>query len=484
MKKFLALALAFVMVAAVSIAGTIAYFTDDQNQINVMTVGNVQVKLQEKQRTEDGSALEPFEQGKELSPLVGSAQTKDRDQWGQPTLNNYVDKIVYATNTGESDAYIRFLVAIPCALIPDPTDSTDNPLHWNYGNRVDITGEGKYNDVAYADSDWAKLFTYADIEVDGKAAEVTINGVEHWVTYFTMQEALAPGADSLAVMSGVYLDNRVDYDADLGVYTFNGEAIGYDFSNGVQIPVVLQAVQTDGWDSIDQAFEEAYGKLTVANAEAWFSGAEAVVGDNDGTAMAGRDTNVVGVQAAAGTYSNLTIVDDTTDYVDGGKYFRALYGSVDGDVVIKDSYLQGTYAMNVTTQAEDVTLTAVNTTFDGWVSYSGFESATFNGCTFIGDAIHSDYNEEDWTYGSQCRVAAYDNTTLINCEFGENFCIGDRKDGVTFALVNCYKNGVKVTAENFNELLNNPELNGVYTMYAGNDVTITVDGVEVVLPEA
>lgn len=264
MKKYIVMALALVLVASLSVAGTVAYFTDDESQINTVTVGKVDLVLEEKQRTEDGSALEDFVQNKEITPLVGSAQG-DKDQWGQPVAKNYVDKIVYATNTGNKDAYVRVLVALPKELVK-PDSISDNILHWSFGNRVDITGTGKYNTVAYADSDWAKDFEYVTLE-----DSVTIDGAEYMVTAFTMQRALAPEKSSLAVMAGMYLDKRVDYDDELGKYTFDGVAFDYDLSQGVEVPVLLQGVQTDGWDSIEQAFEESFGEINVANAEEWFA---------------------------------------------------------------------------------------------------------------------------------------------------------------------------------------------------------------------
>lgn len=277
MKKIIALLLTVVLTATAAIGGTVAYFTDTEDVTNTMTVGKVDVSLVEKQRSDDGTELVDFAQNKEITPLVGSAQG-EKDKFGMPVAENYIDKIVYATNNTGKDAYIRFLVAIPVGLIPDANDD-QAPLHWSFGNRVDITGNSKYNNVAYADSDWAKQFTYGDVGADGTAAEVTINGVEHWVTVFTMTEALAGNKTSLAVMAGLYLDNRVDYDEENSYYTFNGTKIDYDFSNGIKIPVLLQAVQTDGWKATDDkavydvAFDTAFGALTVANAEKWFADA-------------------------------------------------------------------------------------------------------------------------------------------------------------------------------------------------------------------
>ena len=93
-KKVLAAA-SYVMVAALAIGGTVAYFTDKESAVNVMTMGaGVDIELIEQQRDGEGG-LEDFEQGKELLPIVGSAQgTTNKDKYGMPLAGNYVDKIV------------------------------------------------------------------------------------------------------------------------------------------------------------------------------------------------------------------------------------------------------------------------------------------------------------------------------------------------------------------------------------------------------
>lgn len=369
LKNILLSGLSLVLVAVIAIGGTVAYLTDTDSDVNVMTVGNVQVKLQEKQRSEDNSKLVDFVQGKALTPLVGSAQGA-KDKWGQPSkdqASNYVDKIVYATNTGKNDAYIRFLVAIPTALIPDTTDSSNNPLHWSYGNRVDITGEGKYNTVAYADSEWKKLFgEYDDVkDADGNIASVTIDGEEYWVTYFPMAEALAPGADSLAVMAGLYLDNRVDYDADRGVYTFNGQDINYDFSEGVKVPVMVQAVQADGFKTAADAFTSAYGDVTVANAEEWFGGVEAptVVTTADELKNALKDGKAVVLAKDITVTESISLSGGSVDIDGNGKTLTInmaggtwLYTNNGSAINISDLTITGNVKYAVYNQGGNVTM--------------------------------------------------------------------------------------------------------------------------------
>ena len=46
MKKILAMVLSLALVATLAISGTVAYLTDDESAVNVMTVGKVNIKLQ------------------------------------------------------------------------------------------------------------------------------------------------------------------------------------------------------------------------------------------------------------------------------------------------------------------------------------------------------------------------------------------------------------------------------------------------------
>lgn len=258
-KTILVAAIAVMLVAALVVGGTLAYFTDTDKADNTFTVGNVDIKLIEQQRSADGSKLVDFEKGKTLYPIVGSAQGA-KDKWGMPVAKNYVDKIINVQNTGKSDAYVRVYVAVPTALLSSE-GATDNILHGNFGNRFDYTGNGSYNtpgDKATWNPDYLN-WDYSAPEIKTK-----IGDVEYTVTTYTYKEALAPNAKpGTPCEVGYYLDSRVDY-AD-GHYTFNGNEIGYDLSKGVTIPVFAIGVQADGFTSANDAFNAAFG----ANYNPW-----------------------------------------------------------------------------------------------------------------------------------------------------------------------------------------------------------------------
>ena len=70
-KKVIIMCLAMVLVAALAIAGTIAYLTDTDSKTNVMTVGSVEIEQIEQEYNEAGELVD-FTQAKPLMPYVGT----------------------------------------------------------------------------------------------------------------------------------------------------------------------------------------------------------------------------------------------------------------------------------------------------------------------------------------------------------------------------------------------------------------------------
>jgi len=252
-KRILTLVMSVALLLAVTIGGTLAYLTDTDEEVNVMTLGNVQIDLIEQQRGENG--LVDFVDGKELTPLVGSAQGA-KDGYGMPTASNYVDKIVTVKNTGKSPAYVRVWVAVPAAL--EQADNANGPLHWNLGNRFDAENKGSYNDGGSENFNPG----YADIAISGAIA-IEIDGIAYNAYTFTYKTALAAGeVTKCPAITGFYLDSAVDNyvnaDGEL-VYTFNGKDVEFDLTEDVEIPVFAQAVQAAGFGDANAAFDAAFG---------------------------------------------------------------------------------------------------------------------------------------------------------------------------------------------------------------------------------
>lgn len=419
MKKKLLLGLSFVGVAAAaaSLATSFAYYNSDDSAVNVMTAGNVQIKLVEQQRNEEGDALEPFKQGKAITPLVGSAQG-EKDKFGMPVAANYQDKIISVENTGANEAYVRVLMAVPAVL--DDADASKSPLHVNYGNRVDFTGTGAYN----TGEGWKTTWRWDYSSVD--TAAIQINGETYNVYCYTYKDALATGAKTSAAIAGVYLDSAVNYEN--GAYVM-GKRTLTGFNGVVTLPVIAQAVQTDGFKDSLAAFAEAFPYGTnYENVTAWFNNTGLVnaAPASGAERPAGYDPSVADDDVVDG----LTVIDNS----DEGTNLRALYtraGTVKGNFTVQNSYLEGTYAMNVIGDDNGV-LTVTNTALRGWVSYDGFTSATFLNVTFGANTNPEIYNT----------IRPYSAVRFEKCAFdGTDFWLDKLPEGAQVTFVNSTMNG-------------------------------------------
>ena len=258
-KKLVTGALLCAFGAVAVTGGTLAYFTDEAETTNTFTTAKVNIALNEQQRDiQDGqpipgSALEVFEQGKKLFPIVTSAQSDGKDSWGLPLSKNYVDKIITIANEADSsDAYVRVYIAVPEAL-DNATDAGKNVLHFNIGNKFDVNG-GKDNPEAVV----------ADHENWGVETLLTpgfnIDGINYNIYYRDYNKVLpANTATGSAAYVGFYLDKNVDYDNVGGYYTINGEKIDYDFTKGVKVPVYAVGVQATGFTGASEAVTAAFG---------------------------------------------------------------------------------------------------------------------------------------------------------------------------------------------------------------------------------
>ena len=256
MKKKLTLVVTcIVLVAAMVIGGTLAYFTDKDDATNTFAVGNVKIDLIEQQRGENG--LEPFEQNKKLYPIVGSAQG-EKDALGMPTAKNYVDKMVTIKNTGSEKAYIRAYFAIPSALDDgyETFNAGRNTLHFNFGNKVVNGAISSTEGVEWTWTHGSKWNYF----------ETTIDGIKYNVYYADYYQAVDAGATTEQLIQGVYLDKSFDI-KDGKAYAFGKEITvdaGWDWSK-VSCPVFAVACQAEGFDNAADAINAAFG----ANYNPW-----------------------------------------------------------------------------------------------------------------------------------------------------------------------------------------------------------------------
>lgn len=468
MKKKAIMAASYVMVAALAIGGTVAYLTDQTDVTpNVMTMGNISIEQLEYERVVDANgnwvaadekyaatfgedtykpdAMQEFTQGKVAIPAVyvdkavkwddrnggqnSSGTGSHQQSWkevGAPGSNqlfddsvtNVIDKFVFVKNTGNAETYYRTIIAIEC-----PDDETAALIHSNFNGNArfdyDTTTDG------IQDSDAAKI-VYA-----------TIDKVRYVVYTATYTEALAAGEVSRPSLLQVFLDPTADND-DVA-----------KFGNSWEILTMSQAVQVTG-EGAATALDTAFGEVNADNAAKWFAGVVTVAAPESGAV---RPAGMVPQDGVA--IDGVTIIDNSDDATN----LRALYNpgaaAVTEDMVITNSYLDGTYAMNVyAVDGSDAKLLVSDSTLKGWVSYDGFASASFTDCTF-------DMNSSAEYYKT---VRPYAATTFTNCDFAEGYEFWlDKLDGAKITLKNCTLNGVKITSAD--------QLNIVY----GDATSVVID---------
>ena len=252
-KKLVAISLVVAMLAVAVIGGSLAYFTDTDEETNTFTAGGVKIDLIEQQVNKEGTALEDFAQNQVLMPIVGSAQG-EKDKFGQPVAENYIDKIVTIQNTGKSAAYVRAYFAIPADLddgFEESFNASMNILHFNFGNKDGVStynNQWLWGSVAKPNHSGWNYFV-ADI-----------GGVSYNVYFADYYKALPVGETTEQFISGVYLDSHVDMKDGKYIDTRFPNADLRILEGTVSCPVKVVAVQADGFKTAAEAIDAAFGE--------------------------------------------------------------------------------------------------------------------------------------------------------------------------------------------------------------------------------
>lgn len=213
MKKIISLLLVIALTAALSIAGTLAYLTDKDSEVNVFTVGDVDITLKE-----------TFEQGATLIPGM--------DIEKKPTI----------TNDGKNTAWVWVEIAIPAVF--DNEDASKNVIHFNYSKETVADG----------------LWSWTDENGAYRVANKTVDGIEYAVYTVLYETVLESGQETAEpVITKVYLDDHVDIDSDGNWYhVVNGTGTEIKWNTNTngnpQIIVEAFAIQADGFDTVEEAY--------------------------------------------------------------------------------------------------------------------------------------------------------------------------------------------------------------------------------------
>lgn len=347
----LLLIVSLVLALTMSLGGTLAYLTDSDGDVNVMTVGRVEIKQNEQDRDGNG-----FEKEQQLLPIVTPAGTKDEVYNMYPADPNYIDKIVTVTNSGNTDAWVRTLIAIPeFTYEGKPVNNANGEvLHWNGysegdkapsfpaaerlpGTDIDVENHwwwGKETASAWPNNggEWnsysgVKLFEDSDLTY-------TVMFVTH-TTKLGAKETTAPN------LLGIYLDSNVDYDNDNGYYTMNQKKIE-GLTGNVKIPVLSQAVQASGFETAWEAFDEAFklGGDPVATIIGWFGDMKQDTTGEDNVPPVFYDhivDNLDDLKAALTAGGNIQLADDIElDKITAIEPGKEVYLNLNGKTITVD----------------------------------------------------------------------------------------------------------------------------------------------------
>lgn len=273
-KTILVAAIAVMLVAALVVGGTLAYFTDKDNATNTFTVGNVDIELLESQYHRVNAGISNDKAKVQTEPLIGGylwaanvdmqgtpentpnyatsgetwsgqyfsdaqieadAATYKDEYFAQHSKNmvpgSNVRKCPYVKNTGKNDAYVRVRVLIPVSLF---TVIDSGPSYWT----TTALNEGQVTSVA--------VDTYNHKGADA-VDTVTRGGIEYYEYDFTYTKALKPGELTFwNAWGNIAIDKNATSDQLAKVESFN-------------VIVEADAIQADGFANATDAFA-AFGK--------------------------------------------------------------------------------------------------------------------------------------------------------------------------------------------------------------------------------
>lgn len=432
-KKVLSMALVVTLTAGIAISGTMAYLTSQDSDVNVMTLGNVEIKQHEYQRvvnddgtypikTIDGKTsylLEAFEQGKPLYPVIENPATSGWDANATVRMSqvdsyggmsvfatpNAQDKFVTVENTGKTDAYVRTLVALEAG------DGDISLIGTNYHQ-----GAWQSNNIGEITVDGNKYFL---IEYVYTGAQPSDGSWRH-------ENGILPAGDTTYNnLAQVYLKAEATNE--------DCEALDGNNSGTYDILVFSQAVQAAGFADAETALNAAFGDITTTN-HPWAN--TAIVVDKayyqnltatDAYTVDGKGKTIVGAVSSV----------DAFQWSDDGKIpaMSTIFSSADrtGDkVTVKDITFTGTMSSVMAGQYVDTNSNWYNTEFNNVnivdaevVSFSAgispaltvYGNMTMNDCKVTGTTLSALDTDPMWPVYDVALVNS--SVTVMNdCEIG------------------------------------------------------------------
>jgi len=451
-KKVLSLLLVVAMTAGVAITGTVAYLQDEDSDVNVMTLGNVEIEQHEYERVvENGEykkdtingaesyVLKDFTQGKPLLPAtaldangnpynygagdydttrVKMSQVDSHGSMDVFVNENAIDKFVTVENTGKTDAYVRTIIAYELGSVANFRDVI------NTSSFMTAQGVWKVTDIG----------------------TVVIDGNNYYVSEYLYNGAKALGG---VHENGVLPAGDTTYPSLAQVYmkatatNEDCEKIDGNKNGTYDILVVSQAVQVAGFENAETALNAGFGDITTTN-HPWVASAATVEVDSaDELAQALAAGNDVKLTADVAIDDTVTVVGTSTLDLNGKK----LTINGEGREHAIDNY--GTLTV------KGGTIEVANTNGGSAIRNNGtltVEDALLEGAPFGGDSSVGWPSYVVNNYGE----ATISNTTVVG-DHGGIYC----------------STGTKTTLNNVSVTIGVPSItsNGVYA-YEGSDLSI------------
>ena len=173
MKKKLMTVLALVLVVAMSVAGTYAYLTSDDEVVNTFTVGDVKIKLDEAKANTDGSLVEGADRVKANSYKLLPGHNYNKDPMVtvlKGSESSYVKMTVTFSNASQLDAIFAPDGGADMTSIFNGYDSAN----WIYmGNTEDTVANTRTYEFWYKETVAAPN---ADVALDALFDSITVPG--------------------------------------------------------------------------------------------------------------------------------------------------------------------------------------------------------------------------------------------------------------------------------------------------------------------
>ena len=234
-KKAMLMTLCAIILVVATVFGTMAYLTSTDTVTNTFTVGNVAIKLDEAKVDTDGS------------PVAGAARVKTNEYKLMPGHTYTKDPTVTVVD-GSEKSYVRMKVTFNnaskiIALCTDP-EYADSGLT-GVENAYPLIRMVKFVEANAAKWDGIipdNMVETADMLADAKYF-VTGNDTLTYYFYYT-ETVAAPSADVVLPV----LFNEITVPEWV-----TGDQLGT--LNDFKITVVAEAIQADGFDTADKAWE-------------------------------------------------------------------------------------------------------------------------------------------------------------------------------------------------------------------------------------